>query len=485
MKRIPSGTARRLFIAFAVMLSIFGAASWLALSSLGEVQAGLQQIKEREEGVRLALQLASAVRDQYAHQAHTIILGNTSHLTYYTEAARRVEELTGAVKARAQASDERAWVAEIERLTGELDQIFRLRIVPAVVRHDAETIQEEHGRAQLAVTLIQERADRLVDRFETTIGDIQDQVRAVERAARRWTLLFLVGAPLLAAGIGLSIYRSVARPVARLREGAARWAAGDLDARVEIATQDEFGALAGQFNAMTRSLQDHQGQLIQSEKLAGIGRLAAGVAHEINNPLAVILGYVRILRRKADGELAADLGVVEDEAVRAQVIVEGLLDLSRPLAISPEPVDLAALCREVVTRLDETGRLAGARVEVAGQAQVEGHPQKLRQVVLNLVKNAAEAAGAGGRVGIDLSAPAGGGATLAVTDSGPGLTPEAQGKLFEPFFTTKPAGTGLGLAVSLGIVQAHGGTLEAESPPGGGARFTVRLPASLPGRASP
>ena len=161
MKRIPSGTARRLFIAFAVMLSIFGAASWLALSSLGEVQAGLQQIKEREEGVRLALQLASAVRDQYAHQAHTIILGNTSHLTYYTEAARRVEELTGAVKARAQASDERAWVAEIERLTGELDQIFRLRIVPAVVRQDAETIQEEHGGAQLAGTLSQERAGRV------------------------------------------------------------------------------------------------------------------------------------------------------------------------------------------------------------------------------------------------------------------------------------------------------------------------------------
>jgi len=482
MKRVPSGTARRLFIAFAVMLSIFAVSSWLALSSLGEVQGGLQQIKEREEGVRLALELASAVRDQYAHQAHTIILGNTSHLPFYTEAEQRVEALTRAVKGRASASDELAWVAEIERSTRELDTIFRRQIVPAVVRNDAAIIQEQHGLAQLLVTQIQERADRLVDRFETTIGDIQGQVRAVEQAARRWTLFFLVGAPLLAAGIGISIYRSVARPVALLGEGAARWAEGDLDARVEIDAQDEFGALARQFNAMTQALKDHQAQLVQSAKLAGIGRLAAGVAHEINNPLAVILGYVKILRRRADGELATDLGVVEEEALRAQEIVEGLLDLSRPLAIPPEPVDLAALCREAVTRLDETDRLAGARVEVAGQAQVEGHPQKLRQVVLNLVKNAAEAAGPGGRVEVRLSTPPAGGVEVRVTDSGPGLTPEARGKLFEPFFTTKPTGTGLGLAVSLGIVQAHGGSLEAESPPGGGARFVIRLPASPPGR---
>jgi len=482
MKRIPAGTARRLIIAFAVMLSIFGAASWMALSSLGEVQVGLRQIKDREEAVRLALQLASAVRDQYAHQAHTIILGNTSHLTFYTEAAGRVASLTSAVEARASADDERAWVAEIQRLTGELDAIFRLQIVPAVVRHDAALIQEEHGRAQLAVTQIQERADRLVDRFEATIGDIQGQVAAVEHAARRWTLLFMVGAPLLAAGIGLSIYRSVARPVAQLRKGAARWAAGDLDARVAIDTPDEFGALASQFNAMTGALKDHQARLVQSEKLAGIGRLAAGVAHEINNPLAVILGYVKILRRKADGELAADLGIVEDEAIRAQEIVEGLLDLSRPLATSTEPVDLAGLCREAVARLGETGRLAGAQVQVQGQAEVEGHPQKLRQVVLNLVKNAAEAAGDGGRVEVGLSSPPGGGAEVVVSDSGPGLSSEARGRLFEPFYTTKPAGTGLGLAVSLGIVQAHGGTLEVESRPGEGARFTIRLPASPPGR---
>ncbi|MCM2332935.1 MAG: ATP-binding protein [Anaeromyxobacteraceae bacterium] len=482
MARPPSGTARRLFLAFAVLLSIFAASSWFALSNLRQVQGGLQQIKQREEGVRLALELASAVRDQYAHQAHTIILGNTTHLDFYSDAEKRVAQLTSAVKTRVMEADERAWVSDIERSSRILDDIFRRRIVPAVLRHEAEVIQEEHGRAQLVVTEIQERADRLVDRFETSIGNIQGQVKAVEEAAMRWTIFFLAGAPLLAAGIGLSIYRSVARPVAKLSEGAARWAEGRLDARVDIDTSDEFGALARQFNAMARSVKEHQARLVQTEKLAGIGRLAAGVAHEINNPLAVILGYVRLLRRRSEGPLADDLGVVEEEAVRAQEIVEGLLDLSRPLASDPEPVDLASLCGEIVSRLGETGRLDGVSVEVEGAGRVEGHPQKLRQVLLNLVRNAAEAAGGGGKVAIRLASLGPGGAQVVVEDSGPGLTVEARDKIFEPFFTTKPTGTGLGLAVSLGIVQAHGGTLEVDSPPGAGATFTIRLPARPPGR---
>jgi len=195
-----------------------------------------------------------------------------------------------------------------------------------------------------------------------------------------------------------------------------------------------------------------------------------------------LLGYAKLLLRKADGEEAEDLRIIQDESLRAKEIVEGLLDLSRPLATAPEPVDLKALCDEATTRLAETGRLAGAAVEVIGVARVEGHPQKLRQVMLNLIKNGAEAAGPDGKVQVGLSQAPSGGAEIVVSDTGPGLPDEASRRLFEPFFTTKPAGTGLGLAVSLGIVQAHGGTLVADSAPGGGARFMVRLPATPPGK---
>jgi two-component system NtrC family sensor kinase len=480
--RMPSGTARRLIYAFTGLLTIFAVSSYFALASLRDIQGGLTEIKERENGVRLALTLASAVRDQYAHQAHTIILGNDSHLPFYSEAERRVVELTAAVKQRVREPDELAWVAEIEKATVELDRIFRQRIVPAVLRRQATDVMEEHGQAQVQVTQIQGLTDRLVDRFETSIGDIENQVREVRQAAFRWTILFLAGAPLLAGGIGLSIYRSVARPVARMRDGAARLAAGDLEARIDIDSPDEFGDLARQFNAMAGSIKDQQERLVQSEKLAGIGRLAAGVAHEINNPLAVILGYANLLQRAAQGQVAEDLRIIEVESLRAQEIVEGLLDLSRPMATAPEPVDLRELCDEATARLSETGRLAGALVEVGGVGTVAGHPQKLRQVMLNLIKNGAEAAGPGGRVQVGITPGLAGEVEIVVSDSGPGLPPEATHKLFEPFFTTKPTGTGLGLAVSLGIVQAHGGSLQADSPASGGARFTIRLPASPPGK---
>jgi signal transduction histidine kinase len=293
-----------------------------------------------------------------------------------------------------------------------------------------------------------------------------------------------VGAPLLAVLVGAYVVRSVAVPVARLHAGAARLAEGDLDTRIEVDAQDEFGALARQFNAMTASLKDHQERLVKHEKLAGIGRLAAGVAHEINNPLAVILGYTRLLRRTAEGGVAEDLQVIEDETLRAKQIVDGLLDLSRPLHGEPEAVDLRALADDVVARVAGTKLLEGVRVEVDGQGLARGHPAKLRQVVLNLVKNAAEAAGTGGRVAVRVDAD-GEVARLAVEDSGPGLAPEARARLFEPFFTTKDAGTGLGLAVSQGIVRAHGGDLLLEERPGGGARFVAQLPAATTRAARP
>jgi len=481
MKPTASGTARRLFVAFAGLVSVFAISSFFALRSLREIHDGVLRMTEYEEGVRIALELASAVRDQYAHQAHTIILGNDSHLEYYSDAERKVRHLTSLVGARARGEDERRWVGDIDRATTELDRIFRGQIVPAVLRGREADVQAEHGRAQVVVTLIQDRADRLVDRFEASIGAVESHVVHVQHVAFRWTVFFLVGAPLLAAAVGVYVFRSVARPVATLQAGAARLASGDLDTRIDVDTPDEFGALARQFNAMTAALKDHQEQLVQNEKLAGIGRLAAGVAHEINNPLAVIIGYMKLLRKKADGQLGEDLKIVDDEALRAKEIVDGLLDLSRPLSVQPEPVDLRALSDDVVARLREARQLDGVEVTVEGEGQVEGHPQKLRQVLLNLVTNAAESAGAGGGVQMHVT-PVGESVEITVADSGPGLSAQAREKLFEPFFTTKPRGTGLGLAVSKGIVHAHGGEIEADSPPDGGARFTVRLPAERPGR---
>ena len=297
---------------------------------------------------------------------------------------------------------------------------------------------------------------------------------AVQEVTVRWTFAFLAGATLTAALIGVYLGRSVIRSMKTLREGAARLAQGDLDTRIELDRDDEFGALAAQFNAMTTSLKESQERLVQHERLAGVGRLAAGVAHEISNPLGVILGYVKLLKNRAEGELVKDLGIIEEEALRCQHIVEDLLDLARPHAFAGEPVDLRGLCEDVVLRLRESGLLAGVEVVIAGDGKISGSPERLHQIAGNLVRNAAEAAGQGGHVRIALSSSPGA-ARVEVSDDGPGIPPEAKGRLFEPFFTTKSTGTGLGLAVSQALAHAHGGRIEAVNRPSRGAVFTLVL----------
>ena len=457
------------------MVAIFGLASWVALSGLSRTQEAVARMKVAEDGVRVALELSSAVRDQYAHQAHTIIIGDESHLGFYTDAQRKVLELTRELRSSSASSEGRAAVDDIERASGELDAIFRQSIVPAVIRGDRSFVQEQHARAQLVVTRIQDLAEQLVSRSEASIASARADVEAVERRTSAWIWALLLGAPFLAGAVSLYIGRSIARPIGLLQEGAARLAAGRLDTRIEVDTPDEFGALARQFNAMTSALKEHQDRLVQSEKLAGIGRLAAGVAHEINNPLAVILGYTRLLRKKADGSLAEDLKVIEEETVRARDIVEGLRDLSRPLPASREQVDLREICDEVVARLREATGAGRAHILVEGRGSILGNPSKLRQVLANLVRNGTEAAGPGGKVTVRVSEEPSS-IRVEVEDSGPGIAEAAQARLFEPFFTTKDRGTGLGLAVSRAVARAHGGDVAGETLAGGGARFTLRLP---------
>jgi signal transduction histidine kinase len=470
-----SGTARRLSVGFGALVLSFGIASYFALAGLGRIHGATARMKGEEAGVRAALELASAVRDQYAHQAHTIIIGNESHLAFYAQAEKHVLALTRELRSHTAAPEARVAMDDIEAASAELDAIFRGRIVPAVVREDSELVRSEHARAQLVVTRIQDRAEELVGLFESSIAAARTEVDAVERRTYRWIVALLVGAPILAFAVALAIGRSIGRPLSRLQAGAARLAQGDLDTRIEIDTPDEFGAVARQFNAMTTALKEHQDKLVQSEKLAGVGRLAAGVAHEINNPLGVILGYTRLLQKQAHPPLADDLAVIEEETIRCKEIVEGLLDLSRPLNVSHETVDLRATVDEVVDRLRDAGSLRTVEVRVTGAASTEGHASKLRQVFANVTRNAAEAAGDGGSVEIVLSEDVTS-TSVAVHDSGPGLEPAVLSRLFEPFFTTKEKGTGLGLAISRAIARAHGGDIEAANGPAGGALITIHLP---------
>jgi signal transduction histidine kinase len=234
-----------------------------------------------------------------------------------------------------------------------------------------------------------------------------------------------------------------------------------------------------------------QAQLVQSTKLAAIGELAANIAHEINNPLTTVLGFASFIaeRLPADDPTREELGLIQEEASRARDIVRDLLQFSRQRDFMPEPSDVNLALEQVVAMVRRQGALSAVSVTEAyapDLPMVEMDVPRIKQVFLNIINNAVYAMKDGGsltiRSGID-----GGTARIAFEDTGPGIPTEVLGRIFDPFFTTKPevSGTGLGLSVSLGIVQSHGGTIDVKSTLGAGTTFTVSLPISHDAEGSP
>jgi two-component system NtrC family sensor kinase len=470
------GIATKLLAVFSLLLAIFAAASVAALVGLFDLHRGLHSVERDAGRMQRMLELASAVRDQYAHMAHTIIIGDDTHLSLYRGAAESVAEIGKQLARHTVVPEERRLLEEVLAASRELERIFYDELLPAVQRKDNRAAAALHDHILEVVSSAQEKSDRLAQAGERSIAGFGKHAQAVQHVAIRWMLLFMIAALLCAVGVGIYLYRTFARPLSALAAGAARIGSGDLDTTLEVGAKDELGRLAEQFNAMTKALKDHQHKLVQSEKLAGIGRLAAGVAHEINNPLGVILGYIKLLRRNPDQKIDAELKIIEDEAEQCRQVVEDLLDLTRTPPLELEAVPLRELCEDIVRRLQVSSGKAGPRILVRGEGLVMGSGRKLHQVIHNLVKNAVEASGDAGIVEISIDRAASGAIALSVSDTGPGIRPQDRDLVFEPFFTTKPTGSGLGLAVSRAIARAHGGDLEVAASASHGAVFQLTLP---------
>jgi signal transduction histidine kinase len=232
------------------------------------------------------------------------------------------------------------------------------------------------------------------------------------------------------------------------------------------------------------ALQKTQQQLVQSAKLAAIGELAAGVAHELNNPLTVILGHAQILRDKVEGDAVAQkLSKIEAEALRASKITRGLLDFSRRREPKHEPVAVNSLVPRALELIHSKLRGNGIRVKTQlsdTAPTILGDTDQLTQVLINLMGNAVDAMDRAGTLTVTTSA-VDGDLELAVTDTGDGMDAEQASRIFEPFYTTKPEGkgTGLGLSVTLGILKSHGGSIAVDSTKGSGTTMRVRLPRSF------
>jgi len=319
----------------------------------------------------------------------------------------------------------------------------------------------------------------------------------------------LVGAIILLSGLAIAIgqllVREVVRPLRSLEQALNNVAEGRYEP-VAIGSRDrEIVSLTNALNRMLRERELHERHLIQSEKLASLGTLLSGVAHELNNPLSNISTSAQILAEEmgtGDGELAGELvGQIGEQTDRARNIVRSLLEFSRDREFRKEPLQLRPLVEETVRFLK--GQIPpGVSVEVAVPAEImlQGDRQRLQQVFLNLVKNAAEAVRPeGGRVVVSArrvtaeaamqtdaalvvhgaGLPGGDVVEIEVRDNGPGIPAKIRKKIFDPFFTTKDVGkgSGLGLFVVYEIIDEHDGSIAVGGAPGGGTLFTIRLPA--------
>jgi len=297
-----------------------------------------------------------------------------------------------------------------------------------------------------------------------------------------------------ALALGLHLARRISKPLTELVRGVQRVSEGDLSARLRTAGDDEIARLGTAFNEMAGRLQERMAEIAKaharvieterrlgrSERLAAIGQLAAGLAHEINNPLNVMSGFCELLLSKTPEEDSrrAQLEEIARECGRCQRLVEDLLDYAKPKEPRRAPVRLREL-------IGETANLVSARTRAQGvELQLDADPKlpplladadQLKQLLLNLFLNACDAMPDGGSLRV-VAAVEHGDAVVRVTDTGPGIPPQQLKSVFDPFFTTKKEGTGLGLSVCQAIAESHGGSLEARSDDLG-ASFILRIPA--------
>ena len=336
-----------------------------------------------------------------------------------------------------------------------------------------------------------------LEALDAQLGDLQRTTLTVGF----FVSLVLVGI------VGFYTRRYVTKPVARLMEGTQQVAQGNLREDVPVDTSTELGALEYAFNDMahavskaraerlavlqsleqkveerTAELRAAQVRMVQSEKLSSLGRLAASIAHEINNPLAGILTYAKLIIRTFEGEggdpgTVKQLRLIQRETERCTAIVRNLLDFARERPLTLKDMGVRGAIEEALALVSHQARLQNVDIEkdLQDDGQVHADFGQLRQAFINVIINACDAMSGGGTLAVRTRRGAGT-VDIEFADSGCGIAPDHLTKILDPFFTTKDKGTGLGLSVVYGIVERHNGRLEIDSQAGRGTTVRIRLP---------
>jgi len=345
------------------------------------------------------------------------------------------------------------------------------------------------------------RAGLLNDQLGYLVLFSDEKPLHVLQSTQQMILLIGLAAVFLGAIVIWFLVNKVTRPLRELRDSAEAVGRGDFSRRVSVRSKDECGELAGVFNRMTENLQQShtqlektvetlkttQEQLIQSEKLSAVGEFVAGVAHELNNPLTAVMGFSEMLKETdASEKNRRYLDMIFKSAQRCQKIVQSLLSFARRHKPERKPVVLKHLIEAVLEIVAYPLRTSNIELVThfdSALPVVWADEHQLQQVLLNIINNARQAleshpSQTRGQIQI-ITEIAGENARIIVRDNGPGIPEDNLRKIFDPFFTTKEVGkgTGLGLSLCYGLIREHGGLITPSNAPGGGAQFTIELPA--------
>ena len=476
---------RRIAVSVGLLVFIAGVLCVGILTLHTRVTAALEATHADDLAAREALGLALAVREHYLHETHTVIQGDSGQVPHHRDWIHDIEERVDRLLPRVRAS-EHAALTQLRDTSRAIDEQYRNRLLPAALAGDNETVRVHQHESEQLLSAATEAADAIVEgldaRAETT------RRRALE-LSRLTTILTIMGVILLgitATVVAIRLRLAVLTPLGRLASAARRFGAGEFKFRIteEELETSELSTLGGAFNRMAIELELREAELLRTERIATLGQLTAGIAHEINNPIAVIRGYLKTMIPGLSGpehaELCEELHILDEEAAACQRIVEDLLSYARQPALEPVEVEVEALISSALRRFASASEASDpqARFEVEIEPHVlEVDGQRMQQVLANLLYNAVDASPS-------MTAPItirgymrAERYVIEVRDRGAGIPVSKRERVFEPFFSERRGGSGLGLAVSRGIIEAHGGRIHAVDPGDTpGACIVIELP---------
>jgi signal transduction histidine kinase len=384
----------------------------------------------------------------------------------------------------------------MERLNGLKQQTDKYKDALSrvlMVRADTDRLATEKDTAfRIGEDLIEQVGDMIA--FTTSRLEVNTHKAMSEIERTKYILYVLVAmGPILSALLGYIFISGLTRPVKVLVESTRKLKGGDLDHRV-AGLKDEFGEVAASFNEMAGSLKEQMQKMQRTEQMVVVGELAAGLAHEIKNPMAGIKVAMSVLSEESyiSSEDRAVLQKVVAEITQLEGLMKSFLNFAKPQKPRLEPVNVNQMLNTTLTfhlKHQTIGAGGSGKIEIVKELgelpMTLADPTQLQRVFLNLFLNALHAMPRGGELGVRTRLEEDGKSIrIEVSDTGSGIREDLISKVFQPFFTTKPKGTGLGLAISRQMIEQHGGTISVANRPGGGVLFTILLPVKAEGAAA-